>query len=72
MKVWVICTGVSIHALLAESDIAGLITLNGTKVSIHALLAESDLLRHSAGCNCHSVSIHALLAESDALTLSTL
>ena len=33
---------ISIHALLAESDMAGRITLNGTKISIHALLAESD------------------------------
>ena len=33
---------ISIHALLAESDIAGRITSKGTKISIHALLAESD------------------------------
>ena len=37
------CQDISIHALLAESDIAGRITSKGTKISIHALLAESDL-----------------------------
>ena len=40
LKVAPLC--ISIHALLAESDIAGRITSNGTKISIHALLAESD------------------------------
>ena len=57
---------ISIHALLAESDLR---VLDGSKssieISIHALLAESDL------CILHHlqrqlfISIHALLAESD-------
>ena len=57
--------GISIHALLAESDAA----LEDAEsepqdISIHALLAESD---HYDNYNLHCVeiSIHALLAESD-------
>ena len=56
---------ISIHALLAESDVSrpkqeGCII----HISIHALLAESD---PSVRGSCHRVpiSIHALLAESD-------
>ena len=58
---------VSIHALLAESDLAfSFAFLYSTTVSIHALLAESD---PRTGLTCgggQNVSIHALLAESDA------
>ena len=56
---------ISIHALLAESDIAGRITSNGTKISIHALLAESDRPMEVPQYQI-LISIHALLAESDA------
>ena len=62
--------GISIHALLAESDRACKTAKNGITISIHALLAESDvneLLEQSASYN---ISIHALLAESD-LVLDT-
>ena len=55
---------ISIHALLAESDVTRVASTPTTVISIHALLAESDL-RHNADCNCRSISIHALLAESD-------
>ena len=59
--------GISIHALLAESDGIGLVFLWwGVRISIHALLAESD-----GGCSpgraTAGISIHALLAESDKL-----
>ena len=57
---------ISIHALLAESDLR---VVDGSKssieISIHALLAESDsvkLFRQNYEC---FISIHALLAESD-------
>ena len=40
-------SGISIHALLAESDLADLHALHGhMHISIHALLAESDSLAH--------------------------
>ena len=57
--------GISIHALLAESDFY--LTFHQTRciISIHALLAESDdckAVRWRFGCR---ISIHALLAESD-------
>ncbi len=58
--------GISIHALLAESDIQLAAHANASRViSIHALLAESDgwVLRY--GTWTPSISIHALLAESD-------
>ncbi len=60
-------TTISIHALLAESDVClyrlPLITL---PISIHALLAESD--KYARFNDDFSViSIHALLAESDAV-----
>ena len=57
--------GISIHALLAESDETGdLHTVSDKHISIHALLAESDLglLRFPPPA---TISIHALLAESD-------
>ena len=42
---------ISIHALLAESDIRTYQRYFAADISIHALLAESD----SAGCNCRNV-----------------
>ena len=63
---WLFVVLISIHALLAESDLdcshAGMIT--PPRISIHALLAESDM--HFLG-NIRRllISIHALLAESD-------
>ena len=33
---------ISIHALLAESDVCGLRPILALRISIHALLAESD------------------------------
>ena len=59
--------GISIHALLAESDHnAHPETRRPCVISIHALLAESDL-RPPALINLITrISIHALLAESDA------
>ena len=57
--------GISIHALLAESDHYDNYNLHCVEISIHALLAESDvneLLEQSAS---YRISIHALLAESD-------
>ena len=59
-------TGISIHALLAESDCAK--KSSGAAVftiSIHALLAESDSVTTSFQGG-FAISIHALLAESDA------
>ena len=56
---------ISIHALLAESDLSMAALRQAiSPISIHALLAESDkfalwLLTY------HRISIHALLAESD-------
>ena len=57
---------ISIHALLAESDVASCRAVQVIDISIHALLAESD--RHCTGnYNGNHISIHALLAESDRL-----
>ena len=57
--------GISIHALLAESDFGrGNIMNIDVTISIHALLAESDLLWRRQKLKI-SISIHALLAESD-------
>ena len=58
------CFSISIHALLAESDIPGPAGQHGFRISIHALLAESDGFE---GCQqlIGDISIHALLAESD-------
>ena len=38
---------ISIHALLAESDVMRIFSELGTDISIHALLAESDLKQKS-------------------------
>ena len=59
------CWRISIHALLAESDVTVLGIQHKVGISIHALLAESDGvtvigIQHKVG-----ISIHALLAESD-------
>ena len=57
-------TGISIHALLAESDPAQRTKAPGAQISIHALLAESDApVSQMPGVSI--ISIHALLAESD-------
>ena len=57
---------ISIHALLAESDVeVQQFRVGGRHISIHALLAESD---GTVGAGYHvaqDISIHALLAESD-------
>ena len=57
--------GISIHALLAESDAGSVSGISsGIAISIHALLAESDPLTHVRSPSAN-ISIHALLAESD-------
>ena len=56
---------ISIHALLAESDIGAPVErMPSSSISIHALLAESDV-RAARLCSFRAISIHALLAESD-------
>ena len=57
-------TGISIHALLAESDGMNPFEIEMAFISIHALLAESDSRPGTQGCQ-RPISIHALLAESD-------
>ena len=57
--------GISIHALLAESDAADISARRGASISIHALLAESDLTSEVSDNVPLAISIHALLAESD-------
>ena len=57
---------ISIHALLAESDLRVLDGSKSSLISIHALLAESDTMDGRAH-NISGISIHALLAESDFL-----
>ena len=55
---------ISIHALLAESDLRVLDGSKSSIISIHALLAESDRKAFSIFLPIR-ISIHALLAESD-------
>ena len=55
---------ISIHALLAESDVTVLGIQHRVGISIHALLAESDRCKLGRN-NREVISIHALLAESD-------
>ena len=55
---------ISIHALLAESDVRRNSHTAKAQISIHALLAESDSVRPTI-TGTLSISIHALLAESD-------
>ena len=57
---------ISIHALLAESDLVRMLNGPHSKISIHALLAESDSLTTYLETSS-IISIHALLAESDVL-----
>ena len=57
-------SGISIHALLAESDRRQLRGVVRICISIHALLAESDLFEPLFIAPV-GISIHALLAESD-------
>ena len=59
---------ISIHALLAESDMLLRDSTGRSVISIHALLAESDARRASRQQPA-GISIHALLAESDVLVL---
>ena len=59
--------GISIHALLAESDQKAFSKLSVPVISIHALLAESDFFLLPC-TRSNPISIHALLAESDQLT----
>ena len=56
--------GISIHALLAESDYFQGSAQMWHTISIHALLAESDDVI-AVMTDAQSISIHALLAESD-------
>ena len=58
---------ISIHALLAESDIHPPKVDTRTPISIHALLAESDRIAAQTVPAQTPISIHALLAESDGL-----
>ena len=55
---------ISIHALLAESDVGVFSCYLDNIISIHALLAESDRLGLPGWLRV-LISIHALLAESD-------
>ena len=58
--------GISIHALLAESDgIQAETAVFVPPISIHALLAESDRGAYRGARQSRPISIHALLAESD-------
>ena len=63
---------ISIHALLAESDLSRASRLAPViSISIHALLAESDdqtILKVYG----YGISIHALLAESDGVMAATI
>ena len=57
---------ISIHALLAESDLEQSSSYSAyLEISIHALLAESDNNINSSVNTADKISIHALLAESD-------
>ena len=58
--------GISIHALLAESDKSTQNDRQRCIISIHALLAESDTAQPAGIRGDLHISIHALLAESDA------
>ena len=60
--------GISIHALLAESDRVKVYNKEFRAISIHALLAESDYT-HKKSTRQIKISIHALLAESDCYSL---
>ena len=63
---------ISIHALLAESDVcSSSVCTSSTVISIHALLAESDWRRSVKLFRQNYISIHALLAESDFSEINT-
>ena len=63
-----VLSGISIHALLAESDyMCPIISTTILIISIHALLAESDRFRAIQHPKIN-ISIHALLAESDRIS----
>ena len=67
----IIAPTISIHALLAESDVHYDNYNLHCVISIHALLAESDAqYQHVKPVLLH-ISIHALLAESDSLPSSS-
>ena len=57
-------SAISIHALLAESDVLKCTMCDNFFISIHALLAESDSTYAKLPREL-IISIHALLAESD-------
>ena len=59
---------ISIHALLAESDLGRQYANALVHISIHALLAESDDCSQAWQEVPTIISIHALLAESDFLS----
>ncbi len=61
MRGW---NAISIHALLAESDLPRYPPGSECPISIHALLAESDFICAVNNRTLY-ISIHALLAESD-------
>ena len=63
--------GISIHALLAESDNTPSDFCSRGEISIHALLAESDLPSRQIILKASAISIHALLAESDIAAMET-
>ena len=67
-----ICSFISIHALLAESDEKRSSKTHDRHISIHALLAESDSSGTDSCLICSSISIHALLAESDSSPRATM
>ena len=62
--------GISIHALLAESDFNANYLGSQATISIHALLAESDVTARIIDPTYGKISIHALLAESDPFSRS--
>ena len=63
--------GISIHALLAESDsVCSSSVCTSSTISIHALLAESDHDWPPVRDIIQWISIHALLAESDNINSS--
>ena len=66
MRCHLVCSCISIHALLAESDDGIKLKFTAVEISIHALLAESDSSLRPFKISM-MISIHALLAESDFL-----
>ena len=56
---------ISIHALLAESDLENRAQDLANVAFLSTLSLRRATLRHNASCSCRSISIHALLAESD-------